>query len=160
MTQLKTSVAAWLCLIGIMSFWIFWFSVGRLATTQLAYSLMLGCAITLMVQWFLPAFRAVKSPQSSGAGLTAFAIFGIVCALAVQRIFAIVNFKLDYPDWLLESFMPSLSAWTLFFFLAVLVLAPGTTAGVVPVRNFWQLTVAIFIGGIVSGIGIGAFILK
>lgn len=160
MKRISTNLAFWVALLGISSYWLVYALIGHDAVVEVSSSLALGGAVMIAMTWWASAVYAIRSGAREGEGLLALGIFVLASAIAYNRIYATAFRWLDRPDWLLNSPFNPLGPWSIFWGLAIILLAPGTVRGNVPNRNFVYVVLSVGIGGIIAGITIGLFLAR
>lgn len=157
MKRISTNLAFWVAICGICSYGLVYFLIGHEAIVEVSSSLALGGAIMIAMTWSASAAYAVRTGAREGEGLLALGIFVLASAIAYNRIYATAYRWLDRPEWLLNSPFNPLGPWSIFWGLAIILLAPGTVRGNVPNRNFIYVVFSVGIGCLIAGITIGIF---
>lgn len=155
MRRFTKNVSAWITIGTILSFFLMYSVTTHDQAVEIANGLVLGVGVAIMLTWFLPAMESMRTNRGTGAGLLSMAIFGVGVALTVHRIWAYTLRWLDRPEWLLNSIFAPGAAWILGVAGVMILLAPGTQEGEIPLRNYVWFVFAGVIGALVSGISIG-----
>lgn len=158
MKRISTNIAFLVALSGIVSFSLVYRILGYTLMVELASSLVLGASFVVAMTWARTAYEAVRHGARDGAGLLSLGIFVLATAVFINRSYASAFRWLDRPEWLLLSPLNPLGPWSIFWGLAIILLAPGTVKAQVPARNFLYIVGAVFLGSLVAGITFGLFL--
>ncbi|QXV73579.1 hypothetical protein [Rhizobium phage RHph_X2_30] len=160
MKRISSNTAAMIAIISIGLFWILNAILGREIMIELASSLLLGACCSVMIRWAGAAYSSVRSGGKEGENLLALAIFSLGASIFFHRSWANLVRWSDRPEWMLESPVAAFAVWIMAVSMAMIILAPGTVRGVVPLRNLLWLFASGCIGSLVAGIMIGASFFK
>ncbi|AEG53129.1 hypothetical protein [Sinorhizobium meliloti] len=160
MKRISSNTAAVIAILSIVLFWILNALLGHAIMLELASSLLLGACCSVMIRWAAAAYAAVRSGGKEGENLLALAIWSLGAAIFFHRSWANVVRWSDRPDWMLDSPVAAFAVWIMAIAMAMIILAPGTVRGVVPLRNFVWLFASGCVGSLVAGIMIGASFFK
>lgn len=160
MRRFTGSEVVWISVVAWLAFIPFYQTVGlgyisHEKLTNIAHALVMGAAFTVWLQWTPAVKRALGSGYSSGADMMSVSIWALMGALIYTRAYAIVVLWLDRPPWLMESFLLPISPWALFGALVMMIFAPGTDEGEIPLRNYGWFFFAAIVGALVTGFTIG-----
>lgn len=137
-------------------FWLAYPLVGNEIAIEISSSLLLGAALTLALTWATTAMRSIwklaAAQELEGFEVFNLGVFLLFVGLFWQRVYATILRWADRPDWLLQMPWGAFSAWTIACACALILLAPGTNHGDVPIRNKVYVLFSAFVGGIVAGI--------
>lgn len=148
------SVIAWVAFIPLYQAVTFGY-ISHQKFTNVAHALAMGAAFTVWLQWIPAVRRAIAAGYSSGADMMSVSVWALMGVLIYMRVYSIVVLTLDRPPWLMESFMLPIAPWALFGALVMMIFAPGTKQGEIPLRNYgWFLFAGVF-GALITGISIG-----
>lgn len=123
--------------------------------TNIAHSLVLGTSFTVWLQWIPAVRRAIRAGYSSGADMLSVSIWALMSVIMYIRVYAIWKLNAADAAWMDKSFLVPIAPWALFGALVMMIFAPGTKDGVIPLRNYNWFLFAGFIGSMVTGISIG-----
>jgi len=154
----SANIAFWIAVGGILSFGILYYILRTDITSIVASSLSLGVALMLIITWAPACYSAVKRGSREGRDLLRMGIWFTALGVLLSRIYVIIYVVLDRPDWLLYTPFNSIGVWTYIWGAGMILLAPGTTEGVIPMTNFWIIAFAIAIGIGVSSFTLGFFL--
>lgn len=170
MRRLKSNTIAHLAAVGFMSYWVLWFGLGASARglgieltnneimLELCSGLVLGAAPILTYTWFTSAVQALKEGGRDDYSFLNFAIFTLCAAITYQRVWVTANRWMERPEWMQESALMPLAPWSIFFGLVLLLMAPDTREGTIPIKNWWLLLATTLIGTAVASITVGFFL--
>ncbi len=160
MKRISNNTAAMIGLFSIGSFWIMNAFLGHLIMLEIASSLLLGACCSVMIRWAAAAFNAIRAGGKEGENLLALAIFCLGASIFFHRSWANVLRWYERPAWMLDSPVSAFAVWIMAVAMAMIILAPGTVRGAVPLRNFVWLFASGCVGSLVAGIMIGASFFK
>lgn len=150
------SVLAWISFIPLYQL----VTLGYLSLekfTNVEHALAMGAAFTVWLQWIPAVRRAVLAGYSSGADMMSVSVWALMGVLMYIRVYAITVLNVDdsWEAWIRSSFFVPLAPHMLFGALVLMIFAPGTKQGEVPLRNYgWFLFAGVF-GALFTGISIG-----
>lgn len=143
-----------------IGFWPLFYTFGPDAMMELTSSLVLGVSVAVMLTWLPTAVRCLRTGLREGESLFSVGTFFFATAIAVQRLWSTAYRWDGRPDWMLNSPFSSLAWWMVFCAGTMVLLAPGTSAGAVPQRNWVYVACAASFGSLIAGITIGMFIIR
>lgn len=147
MRMLARSRAVWFLAAAMVVFWAMWFGLGFDATYELTSSLRFGAAIMLTITWAAPCWYGLRSAGADqGEGLLQAGLFFMVLTVSGWGAYGIAYRWMGRPEWLLQTPIGSFLAWSLFCSCVLIMFAPGTRGGVIPMRNWIYLLIATAIG--------------
>lgn len=155
MRRFTKNVSAWITISTIISFFLMYAITTQEQAIEIANGLVLGVGVAIMLTWFVPAIQSMRSNRGTGAGLLSMAIFGLGLAMTLHRLWAYAVRWSGRPEWMLDSIFNPGSVWILGVAGVMILLAPGTQEGEIPLRNYVWFVFAGVIGALVSGISIG-----
>jgi len=168
--RLKSNTIAQIAVVGFLSYWVLWFGLGAMARglglertnndimLELCSGLVLGAAPILTYTWFTSAVQALKEGGKDDYSFLNFAIFTICGAITYQQLWITTMRWLGRPEWMLESALRPLATWSIFFGLVILMMAPETKEGTIPVKNWWLLLATALIGTSIASVTVGFFL--
>lgn len=158
MQKLKVSSAAAFFILTFIVFWIVRLQFGHELTVEIASGLIIGVTAAVILTWLPASLQAIKEGVLEGAAFLSLGVMLLTAALFSHRVYATVFRWLGHPEWLVESFIESLVQWFMFCACCIILLAPGTTGGDVPGRNWFYVMLSVSLGSLIAGITIGIFI--
>lgn len=114
-----------------------------------------GIWVVVVVSYLPEGWRALRRGTLNGWEI---AIGGLVTTgifILLGRVWGQFWRVLEQPDWMTNSWMVSFLQFGLAIGGMMIVIAPGTTLGVVPRGNWWWLAGAAGLGLLLAGFAIG-----
>lgn len=158
MKRLKTSIAAWSALSAVVSFWLLNIFIPYERMVEISSSLVLGVTFAVLMRWASDAARALRSGRE-GPDFLIVAVFSIVLIIFFQRVWVIVVRFYDRADHLVNSPVSAFIAWMLAWACMLVLIAPDAENGNIGGRGRVFVGVALFIAGMVSGLGLALAII-
>ncbi|MBB4520460.1 UNVERIFIED_ORG: fucose 4-O-acetylase-like acetyltransferase [Rhizobium sophorae] len=153
MKRLKLSIAAWSAVSAVASFWLLNMFIPYERMVEISSSLVLGVTFAVLVRWASDAARALRSGRD-GPDFLIVAVFSIVLILFFQRVWVVAVRFYDRADHLVNSPISAFIAWMLAWACVLVLIAPDAENGNIPGRSRVFIGVALFIAGMVSGLGL------
>lgn len=156
MTRGNSNRAAVLfAMIGLMTYWLMAAVVPAAQLRELFNALSFGVAIMVMVTWAPAAYHAFTVGAHEGEWQLVIAVFLAFAVLAFQRLYAIVMFTLDDPEWILKSYIPGFIAYSVMLVGMLFLVAPSVH-NASPGKRYWvHIIWGVAIGALFAGIMIG-----
>lgn len=155
MKNLTTNLAIWLMAAGIGAFVAVYAAFGQATTIEIASGMLLGGCLVIALTWLPTTLIGISKGTKGGAEVLAFGICSIGLFGAIRQSWTQVYRYLERPEWMLAHWSYPLMLWCLFWSTFVIIVAPGTADGEIPVTNKIYLLAATGIGALVAGIAIG-----
>ncbi|MBY5849692.1 hypothetical protein HFN51_03845 [Rhizobium leguminosarum] len=153
MKRLKLSIAAWSAVAAVVSFWLLNTFIPNGRMVEISSSLVLGVTFAVLLRWASDAARALRSGRE-GTDFLIVAIFSIVLIIFSQRVWATVVRYYDRADHLVNSPVSAFIVWMLAWACMLVLIAPDAENGNIGGRGRVFVGVALFIAGMVSGLGL------
>lgn len=150
MTRITHNVAFWLALCGICSFGAVYWVLGPQHTANLSVSLPLVTAFFLGLRLTGTAVHIARGKLQDQGAILMFGIWVFCVGLVEYLAFVLIYRYLGRPPWLLNSAFNPIGPWTVFWGLAIILLAPGTIKGSIPWGNVIYVIIAAFGGGMLT----------
>lgn len=150
----------WITIATLMSFGFLAMIFNEAQMIEIASGFVLGTSLAVTLTWFPAAKASILSGDGEGKDVLKMAIFGTGFALFAHRIYTYAARWLGRPEWLVDSYLGALAPWGLGVALVMILLAPGTQEGNIPLRNYVWFVFAGVIGALFSGIAIGYSLVK
>jgi hypothetical protein len=157
MRRFKKSLAAWGVLGAVLSFWGLYGLLRPDQLTKVSYCLALGAVFAVLVRYTRDAFYALRDGRQGyhflivGVYMTFVILFG-------QRIWAIMLDIYGRPDNMVDSPVSPFISWMLMISAALVSMAPDVDNGRVANASLVRFGIALFIAGLIAGIGITTFL--
>lgn len=155
MKRLTTNLAIWLMAAGLAAFAVVYTLFGQHTTIEIASAMLLGGCIVIALTWLPTTLVGISKGTRGGAEVLAFGICSMGLFGATRQIWTQVYRYLGQPEGMLEHWTYPLILWALFWSTFVVIVAPGTQDGEIPITNKIYLLAATGIGALVAGIAIG-----
>lgn len=153
MRRFKTSFAAWSCAAALAAFGVLYWATPHQMMVDFSTSARLAITLAAVVRFMPDAFRAFRSGRT-GAEFLVVAVFSILLWMLVQAVWISLLRIYGRPDWMIESAITALIPWMLAWSIGLALVAPEMVGERVEMRpSFWR-SVAIFLGGLMVGVGL------
>jgi len=158
MRRMVTSRLFWFVMAGFIVFWLPAPFLGPKAMAEAASGIALAVFTAVAGTWFVGFIAGLRDRPAQGKWQLVVSIFGVAAFLAMIRLWSIAWRWMDYPEWMVNSYVQAFLVWGLAVFGVLQLISPGNETGVVPRKNLWVTTIAVAVGAAVAGFMVARYV--